>query len=143
MDMERLQQTLIKHEALKLKPYRCSSDCLTIGVGRNLDDKGISERVAMIMLDEDIHDAITDLERNLRYFHDLPECVKEALVNMVFNMGISRFLQFKKTLAYLKQGKYRKAGNECLDSRWATQVGYRAVEVAALIKQGDNDERTG
>ena len=136
--MERLQQTLIKHEALKLMPYRCSSDCLTIGVGRNLDDKGISERVAMIMLDEDIEDAISDLTRNLPYFGDLPECVKEALVNMVFNMGISRFLQFKKTLAYLKAGKYTKAGNECLDSRWATQVGYRAIEVAALIKSGDD-----
>jgi lysozyme len=138
MDMERLQQTLIKHEALKLMPYRCSSDCLTIGVGRNLDDKGISERVAMIMLNEDIEDAISDLTRNLPYFGDLPECVKEALVNMVFNMGISRFLQFKKTLAYIKEGKYKKAGNECLDSRWATQVGYRALEVAALIKLGDD-----
>lgn len=138
MDMERLQQTLIKHEALKLDLYQCQSKCWTIGVGRNLQDKGISERVAMIMLDEDIEDAISDLTRNLPYFGDLPESVKEALVNMVFNMGISRFLQFKKTLAYLKSGKYTKAGNECLDSRWATQVGYRAIEVAALIKSGDD-----
>lgn len=138
MDMERLQKTLIKHEALKLDLYQCQSLCWTIGVGRNLQDKGISERVAMIMLDEDIEDAISDLTRNLPYFGDLPECVKEALVNMVFNMGISRFLQFKKTLAFLKAGKYTKAGNECLDSRWATQVGYRAIEVAALIKLGDD-----
>ena len=139
MDMERLQQTLIKHEALKLDLYQCQSKCWTIGVGRNLQDKGISERVAMIMLDEDIEDAISDLTRNLPYFGDLPECVKEALVNMVFNMGISRFLQFKKTLAYIKEGRYKKAGNECLDSRWATQVGYRALEVAALIKSGEDE----
>lgn len=134
MDMQRLRETLIKHEACKLMPYECSSGCLTIGVGRNLDDKGISQKVADIMLDEDIDDALIDLERNIEDFKEMPEPVKEALVNLCFNMGIPRLLQFKKTLAFIQEGKYKRAANELLDSRYANQVGYRAVEVAAMIR---------
>lgn len=136
MDIERLKKTLTKHEACVLMPYECSSGCLTIGIGRNLDDKGISQKVADIMLEEDIQDATADLEKNIEGFRELPITVQEALVNMCFNMGISRLMQFKKTLALIQEGKFVKAGNEALNSKWASQVGYRSVEVAALIKEG-------
>jgi lysozyme len=88
------------------------------------------------MLDEDIQDATDDLEKNIEGFRELPVTVQEALVNMCFNMGISRLMQFKKTLALIQEGKFVKAGNEALNSKWASQVGYRSVEVAALIKEG-------
>ena len=55
INMEKMREQLVKHEGLRLMPYRCTSDKLTIGVGRNLDDRGISEATAMQMLDEDIN----------------------------------------------------------------------------------------
>lgn len=136
MDMTRLQETLTKHEGCKLELYRCTSNKLTIGIGRNIEDNGISMNTAKQMLVEDIGNCIEDLQRNVIFFNEMPEVVKEALVNMVFNMGITRFLQFKNTLRYLKEKKYKKAGDECLNSRWAQQVGYRALEVAQQIKNG-------
>lgn len=140
MNIERIKETLIKHEGLKLDMYKCSAGVWTIGVGHNLEDKGISKRVAGIMLAEDIGDALDDLERNIVYFYDLPEAAQEALVNLAFNMGIPRLMQFKKTLAYLRSGDYKKAADELLDSRYASQVGYRALEVAQMIRSCEDAE---
>jgi len=140
MNIERIKETLIKHEGLKLDMYKCSAGVWTIGVGHNLEDKGISKRVAEIMLAEDIGDSLDDLERNIAYFYDLPEAAQEALVNLAFNMGIPRLMQFKKTLAYLRSGDYKKAADELLDSRYASQVGYRALEVAQMIRSCEDAE---
>jgi lysozyme len=94
--------------------------------------------VAALLLEEDIQDAVADLEKNIRGFRELPEPIQEALVNLCFNMGIPRLLQFKKTLSLIQEGKYSKAANELLDSRYASQVGYRAVEVAQMIRSVDS-----
>lgn len=134
MDMERIKTTLIRHEGLELKPYRCTSDKLTIGVGRNLDDRGITHTTAMQMLDEDIELSIEDLRRNLSWFDEMPEPVQEALINLAFNMGIVRLMQFRKTIAFLRDREWDKAATEMLDSRYATQVGRRADEVADMIR---------
>lgn len=134
MDMERIKTTLIRHEGLELKPYRCTSNKLTIGVGRNLDDRGITHTTAMQMLDEDIELSIEDLRRNLSWFDEMPEPVQEALINLAFNMGIVRLMQFRKTIAFLRDREWDKAATEMLDSRYATQVGRRADEVADMIR---------
>lgn len=134
MDKERIKRTLIRHEGIELKPYRCTSDKLTIGVGRNLDDNGISQDTAMQMLEEDILSSVEDLRRNLNWFDDAPGVVQEALVNLAFNMGIVRLMQFRKTLINLRNGEWDKGADELLDSRYATQVGYRANEVADMIR---------
>ena len=138
MDLEKVKDTLTRHEGLRLDLYQCSMGANTIGVGHNLDAKGISAAVAALLLEEDIQDAVADLEKNIRGFRELPETVQEALVNLCFNMGIPRLLQFKKTLSYLRDAKYEKAANELLDSRYASQVGYRALEVAQMIRSVDS-----
>ena len=134
MNMDRIRTTLIKHEGIELKPYRCTSDKLTIGVGRNLDDNGISHETAMLMLTEDIDAAVEDLRRNLSWFDAAPVPVQEALVNLAFNMGMPNLMQFRKTLILLRDGAWDKAADELLDSRYATQVGYRANQVADMIR---------
>lgn len=138
MNVERVKETLIKHEGLVLDMYKCSAGVWTIGVGHNLEDKGVSKKVAMVMLEEDINDALYDLKRNISFFHSLPEAAQEALVNLSFNLGITRLLQFRKTLGFLKERKFTRAANELLDSRYASQVGYRALEVAEMIRSCDD-----
>ena len=134
MNYERIKKQLIEHEGLRLEPYRCTAGKLTIGVGHNLDDKPISRDVAMLMLQDDIDDCIQDLQRNIMCFDALPPHVKEALINLCFNMGINRLLQFKKTLSYISTEDYDKAAEELLDSRYATQVGKRAIDVSNMIR---------
>ena len=54
--MTELERLLIYHEGLRLGVYRCPAGKLTIGVGRNLEDRGITEEEAYYLLRNDIAD---------------------------------------------------------------------------------------
>ena len=135
MNFKRLQETLIRHEGLHLKPYRCPSGKLTIGVGRNLDDVGISKDEAMTLL-------ANDIMRCMAIGHSifgenwlmLDEVRQEVIINMIFNLGEAGFRNFKKTIDYIRMGKYDKAGDEMLASKWAQQVPKRAYELSLAMK---------
>lgn len=137
MNFKRLQETLIRHEGLRLKPYRCPSGKLTIGVGRNLDDVGISKDEAMTLL-------ANDIMRCMAIGHSifgenwlmLDEVRQEVIINMIFNLGEAGFRNFKKTIDYIRMGQYDKAGDEMLASKWAQQVPKRAYELALAMKTG-------
>ena len=134
MDMDRLRKTIIRHEGSRLKMYQDTLGIWTIGVGHNIQEKGISPDVMALILEADIEASLADLKRNISFFSDLPEQIQEALVNLCFNMGIPRLLQFKKTLAYLRDEDFKSAANELLDSRYAAQVGQRAIEISDMIR---------
>jgi lysozyme len=133
VDTNKLAKQLIEHEGIVLMPYRCSSNKLTIGVGRNLEDNGITKDEAMYLLGNDISRTVKDCEHHFDWFHSMPIRVREAVVNLVFNMGVSRFSKFKKTIEYLKNEQWERAGVELLDSRYAEQTTGRAVEIANQI----------
>jgi lysozyme len=134
---ETLKEQLIRHEDLRCKPYKDSVGKLTIGVGHNLDDKGISPRIAMLILDEDIQEATMLLEKNLPWTSSLDAARKNVLINMTFNMGIAGLLTFKNTLSLIQAKRYDEAAENMLKSKWATQVGIRAVELARIMKDGN------
>lgn len=123
------------HEGVVLEPYVDTVGKLTIGVGRNLSDNGISHDEAEYMLENDIKRAVQDVE-NQSWFKDQPEGIQKALVNMSFNLGLPRLLSFKKMIAALDKKDYATAAREALDSRWAQQVGQRAKDIAVMIRQG-------
>lgn len=133
IDKDRLVDQLLRHEGLKLQPYRCSEGKLTIGVGRNLDDNGITEKEAVFMLENDLAWCMGECHKNFTWFNKADPLIKEAVMNLVFNMGITRFLGFKKTIAFLEAGKYELAGTELLNSLYAEQVPKRAQEIANQI----------
>jgi lysozyme len=135
MNKTRLRNTLIRHEGLKLLPYECTAGKLTLGVGRNIEDRGISKETAMQMLDEDIEICLNELMERLNYFETLPTEVQETLVNLCFNMGISRLMKFQLMLGAMEAGQYELAAKELLDSRYARQVGKRAEELADILRQ--------
>ena len=86
MGLERIRQNLIREEGLKLKPYTCIAGKLTIGVGRNIEDRGITEETAMQMLDEDIEICLAELRANVSNFDQHPASVKETLIDLCYNM---------------------------------------------------------
>ena len=134
INMEKMREQLVKHEGLRLMPYRCTSDKLTIGVGRNLDDRGISEETAMQMLDEDINIVLGELQKAVPGVSDFDEIIQESLVDLAFNMGTPTLLKIKATLAALKGQHLCIASRELLDSRYARQVGQRAQTIADNIR---------
>jgi lysozyme len=130
-----IKELIIRHEGVKLKPYICTSGKLTIGVGRNLDDNGITESEAMMMLDNDIAEFTKQLS-TLSFYGKLDEVRKAAIIDMCFNLGFPRFAKFKKMIAALEVGGYEEASNQALDSIWAVQVGDRAKEISEIIRTG-------
>ena len=133
--MKQLIAMLQRHEGLRLKPYKCTAGKVSIGYGRNLDDMGISEVEAMVLLRHDIERCYDELSV-FSWFADLDQVRQEALIDMLFNLGLPTFLEFKKTLKFVAEGKYSQAAEEMLRSKWADQVGDRAKELAYMMDTG-------
>jgi lysozyme len=136
-EREIARKQLIVDEGLRLKPYYCTADKLTIGYGRNLDDKGISKAEAEAMLDNDIAECEAELLKKIPdvYKHLTPNR-KAVLLNMCFNLGIKGLLGFKNTLKLIQMGEYKQASEAMLKSKWAEQVKNRAKRLSELMKNG-------
>lgn len=133
--MTDLEKQLVIDEGLKKKPYRCTAGKLTIGVGRNIEDVGISEDEAIYMLRNDINRCRYECEMHIPIFKSLNEVRQNVLINMCF-MGIGKLLEFKKMITALEYGDYKQASKEMLDSLWAKQVKDRAYRLARKMENG-------
>lgn len=135
--MNRIKAQLVRHEGLRLKPYRCTAGKLTIGIGRNLDDRGISQREAYVLLENDIQNCEKQLLDEIpEIYNGLDDVRKSVLLNMCFNLGIKGLLEFKNTLAFIAAGDWERAANGMSASKWAKQVGKRAIELSEMMRKG-------
>lgn len=130
MILNLMKDELRRDEGLRLKPYKDSVGKVTIGIGRNLDDVGISENEADIMLTNDIVAVINFLDMSLPWWKNMTEVRQRALLNMTFNVGRTSLLGFRNMLDALRTEDYALAAHEALDSKWASQVGARATRIA-------------
>jgi lysozyme len=137
MNADRLKRLLTKHEDRRAKPYRDSLGKLTIGIGRNLDDRGLSDAEIDFLFANDIASVQRDLTANLPWVKTLDDTRQCVFADMCFNLGISRLLGFRNMLAAAQRGDFATAANEMLNSQWAHQVGARATELANLMRLGD------
>lgn len=136
MNRSKLIQMLEKHEGCELTAYRDTVGKLTIGIGRNLDDKGISRGEALMMLSNDIGEVEQALEKNIPWWARLNDTRQRVLADMAFNMGINGLLKFRKMMAALDREDYETAAAEMLGSVWAGQVKGRAVRLANMMRTG-------
>lgn len=133
---QKLKSLLIQHESCKLFPYTDTTGHLTIGVGRCLDTRGISQNEALYLLDDDIIYFTGKLNFYLPCWADLNEARQIALIDMSFNIGIQGLLNFKDMLAALNVHNYEQAAEDMLNSEWKKQVGERAFTLASIMKTG-------
>ena len=133
--VDRLIKQLKKHEGLELKPYKCTSNKLTIGIGRNLEDVGISEIEAEYLLMNDL-DTYMTAAKTYDWYNGLNDARKAVIVSMLFNMGQTNFNKFLKMKQALSVGDHAEAAKQMLDSRWAKQVKGRAVELSKQMETG-------
>lgn len=136
MNLDALVKELTRDEALRLKPYRCTAGKLTIGIGRNLDDVGISATEAEFLCRNDVADVLAGLDREIPWWRNLDEIRQRVLVNMGFNLGVKGLLAFKNTIELVRCGKYLDAAQHMMESKWAKQVGPRAVRLATMMRDG-------
>ncbi len=136
IDRDAMVRQLRLHEGERLKPYQCSAGKLTIGVGRNLEDRGISREESAMLLNNDIAAEERELLRALPWVATLDEVRARVLLDMSFNLGLVGLLGFKRTLAAVQGGQYQQAATMMLDSKWAQQVGTRAERLARMMATG-------
>lgn len=130
-----LRLMLKKHEGVRSTFYLDTLGIPTIGVGRNLRDKGLSAAEVDYLLDNDVMEIEHALRQQFVWFAGLSVARQLALIDMAF-MGPKKLEQFPQMVAAFASGDYPEAARQMLASKWADQVGARAVELAAIVRTG-------
>lgn len=131
-----LRKDVMQAEGLRLKPYTDTVGKLTIGYGRNLDDVGITQTEAEVLLDHDLAQAELDCRKAFDWFPLLSDRRQQVVTEMVFNLGLTKFQKFVNTIDAIKRRQYDRAAKQMLASRWAEQVKGRAVRLADAMRHG-------
>ena len=145
-DVETLEELLIAHEGVRLMPYDDATGKqikkgqplkgkVTIGIGRNLTDRGISQDEMAYLLASDIKIARDDAE-TFDYFEKLNDPRQAVIISMCFNLGLPRWRRFKRTHKAIRQEDFETASVELLASRWSVQVGERSLHLAEMLRSG-------
>jgi lysozyme len=138
MDKQRLFKQLRLHEGVEKFPYRCTSGKLTIGVGRNIEDRGLLDDEIDFLLDNDIEVVMNEVAVTFDWFFDLSEVRQRVVADMIFNLGLPTFKKFEQMIAALEAGDWSEAANQMMDSRWAKQVGARAERLREMMETGED-----
>ena len=133
---DQIRPMLARDEGSKAKPYLCTAGKITIGVGRNLDDVGLSPDEIGLLLENDIARAEMACRRLIPAFGSLTEPRQCAVVSMAFNLGEAGLSKFTNTLASINHGQWRAAAAGMRASLWAKQVGARAERLAVMMGDG-------
>lgn len=151
IDMNECVQRLAMHEGIRLEPYMCPAGYKTIGIGRNLEknpltseekrvcgdyERGITKQAAFYLLRNDIERVTKECKKNISFFETLDDERQYALLDMAFNLGIKGLLKFKNMLSAMGIGCWTEASRECLNSKYAKDVGKRANRIAETIRTG-------
>jgi len=140
-DIQKLTASIQSHEGLRLRPYVDSRGYLTIGYGRNLDAKGITNDEATYLLGNDIQSSIREAQAQYWWQYVANDDVRSrACVEIVFNIGIGGMSGFHDALAAMARGDWAACGAAFLDSLWSKQVGQRAEVLASMIISGLDPE---
>lgn len=129
-----VESDLKRDEGRRGRPYNDSRGIQTIGYGHNLQASELCEEALLAQLRHDIAEAVAGLDREISWWRGQPEPVQRVLINLAFNLGVPTLLTFQRTLGYLQGARYADAAKALLDSKYATQVGQRAVRLALLIR---------
>ena len=136
MNPDILKATLSVDEGRRAKVYMDSLGIPTVGVGRNLQDKGLSNKEIDYLLENDIAECGADLSKSFPWFVELDEVRQHVLLNMRFQLGPQRFRTFKKLLEAVERKDYAAAADAMRFSKWATQVPVRANRLIEEMRSG-------
>lgn len=134
MNFDKAKKMIALDEGLRLKPYKCTAGKLTIGYGKNIEDLGISQATADQMLQEDLERALRDCQRIFGSLFDRwSENRRLGWINLAFNLGHSRLLQFRNTIRAARVDDWAEVEKGLRGSLWFRQVKGRAERVIGMI----------
>ena len=144
--MKKLIEQLSIHEGVKKFAYKCPAGKITVGIGRNIDSDGglgLSDDEIIYLLRNDISRIDEELTNAFRFYKELDRVRKDAMINICFNLGLTRLRSFREALGRMEKKEYPEAAVEFLDSLWASQVGQRALDVTYMIQHGEYPDANG
>jgi len=115
--------------------YKCTANKWTIGFGRNLEDRGLSEEEAEFLYQNDIKEVLTDCEK-FPWYKGLDPVRQGVIQNMVYNLGYTKLALFKETLKFIANKEYSKAATQMLTTKWARDVPNRARRLSEIMRTG-------
>jgi lysozyme len=123
----------MSNEGVRKYPYRCSAGKLTIGIGRNLEDKGLSDSEVMYLFDNDLQDTQDSAESIFEDFSQYTIEEQTVILDMLFNLGATRFKTFKKFIRAIKERDLKEAARQIEQSAYFHQVPNRARRNISLL----------
>ena len=128
-----------EHEGFRSTVYQCTEGHDTIGFGFKVADLELDLDLAEEILVRKLEHLIRRVKNRFSWVNDAPYEIQDVIYNMCYQMGVSGFSKFKKTIQYLADKNYEKASKEMLDSRWARQTPNRAIELSNIVKAQSNE----
>ena len=128
-----------KHEGYRKSVYKCTEGYDTIGYGFAIKDLELTEDVCDIILQQKLDKLNKILNERFCWYPLSPLAIQDVVINMCYQLGVSGFSKFKKTIYYLETEQYEEASSEMLDSLWAKQTPNRAKELSEIVKSVSTD----
>ena len=129
-----LLERIKHHEGFRSKVYKCTEGYDTIGYGFAIKDLELDEDIAEMILMRKLDLLMNRIQKTFNWWRSAEDEVKNVVVEMCYQLGVSGFSKFKKTIDHLEHKRYGKASAEMLDSKWARQTPNRALELSNIIK---------
>tara|TARA_Y100001963_G_C6669240_1_gene394282 strand:- start:511 stop:915 length:405 start_codon:yes stop_codon:yes gene_type:complete len=123
-----------KHEGFRARVYQCTEGYDTIGYGFAIKDLELTEHIADQILMKKLSELNLKIIDRFEWYFTSPQKVQDVVVNMCYQMGLSGFSKFKKTIYYLETEQYEEAADEMLDSLWHKQTPNRSKELSDIIR---------
>tara|TARA_B100001939_G_scaffold174392_1_gene150108 strand:+ start:108 stop:545 length:438 start_codon:yes stop_codon:yes gene_type:complete len=142
MNMDRLLESVKKHEGYRNKVYLDTLGKRTVGVGHLCvedwwdDNVEYEEKFLMDILQKDLQESIRGAKELMEEHgcKDIDEKAEELLIEMVFQLGRTGVSKFRNMWKCLSELNYVGASFEMLDSKWAKQTPNRAKAMAEQMK---------
>ena len=129
-----LLSSIRKHEGFRSKVYKDTLGFDTIGYGFAIKDLVLDEDIANIILQRKLEALIRSIEFKFSWYADLPNAVKDVVIEMCYQMGLKGFSKFKRTIEHLKCEEWESAASEMLISRWNEQTPLRAKALSDRVR---------
>ena len=129
-----LIESIKKNEGYRSRQYLDHLGNPTIGYGFLVSELHLDEDVCDIILERKLGELKLSIHKKFPFVLDLPEEVQDVVIEMCYQMGLTGFSKFKKTIAFLRLNKFREAATEMLDSRWYKQTPNRAKRLSDKVK---------
>ena len=123
-----------EHEGFRARVYKCTEGYDTIGYGFAIKDLVLEEDIAEQILMDKLDHLGKRIDKNFPWLETAPEEVRNVLIEMAYQMGVSGVCKFKRALKYMEHHNWARASEEMLDSKWHRQTPNRAKELSSIIR---------